>query len=131
MAVNVKVKKDWKGEKVKKKIDDATFKSFSHAAASLRLIAKRSIRKSKKASMPNTPPKTQTSRLPKSIVFFVDKKNRYAIIGPSSDLIGVVGGVHEQGGLFKGAEYPQRPFMVPAMEKIQGRLPSYWATSFS
>jgi hypothetical protein len=68
--------------------------------------------------------------LPNSIVFYVDKKKRYAIIGPSSDLIGVAGGIHEQGGSWRGQSYPKRPFMVPAMEIVAPRLPSMWAASF-
>jgi hypothetical protein len=95
------------------------------------MIAKRSIRKRKKASAPGTPPSTQTSRLPRSIVFFVDRKRCYAIIGPSYDLIGPAGAVHEYGSeSFRGEKYDQRPYMVPALEKVQSRLPRMWASSF-
>lgn len=129
LSVKVKQKK-WEGEKVKQKIDNATYKSFNHAAASIRLIAKRSIRRGKKASTPGQPPHTQTTRLPKSIVYYVDKKRRYAIIGPSYDLIGPVGGAHEKGGMFRATNYPARPFMLPAMEKSIPKLPSRWAMNF-
>jgi hypothetical protein len=128
--MNVKVKTKWDGNKVKKPMEEATYKSLNQAAASLRLIAKRSIRKRKKPSPAGTPPSTQTSRLPRSIVFFVDRKRSYAIVGPSYDLIGPAGAAHEQGGMLRGTDYDQRPFMVPAMEKIIPRLPSMWAASF-
>ena len=123
-------KTKWEGEKVKKKLDDTTFKTISHAASTVRLIAKRSIRSSKKKSAVGTPPHTHTKKLPRSIIYYADKKTMWAIVGTSVNIVGEAGQAHEFGGLYKRTRYDKRPFMLPALEKVAPRLPSEWASNF-
>lgn len=128
--IQAKVKTEWHGEKVKKKMDTTTFETLNQAAAMLRLVAKRSIKRSKKESQPGQPPHTKTNRLPRSILFHVDRRRQIAVIGPSRDKIGLAGAAHEHGEVFRGDAYPARPYMAPALDKIAPRLPSMWAAKF-
>jgi hypothetical protein len=89
----------WYGEAVAKKLENTTFKTIQHAAASTRLYAVRSIKRSKRPARPGEPVHTQTSRLPRAIVYAVDRQKMVAVIGPSFDKIGLVGHAHEFGGM--------------------------------
>ena len=122
--------KAWYGEKVAKALDTTTYKTLNHAAASLRLIAKRSMKSGKKASAPGKPPNTQTKQLPNAILYAVDRKKMVAVIGTDYNKIGTVGAAHEFGGKFRKQTYPSRPFMKPALEKVTPRLPAMWAANF-
>jgi hypothetical protein len=129
--IETKVKSEWFGEKVKKHLEDTTFKSINHAAASLRMIARRSIRRRKKPSAPGTPPNTQTGRLRDGIIFYATRTpNIYAIIGPSYQFVGTSAVAHEFGGQYKHEKFPLRKFMQPAMEKIIPRLPAEWQANY-
>lgn len=129
IAARAKVKFD--GQKVRRKADDGTFRSLGHAAGAIRLTARRSIRqrKSRIASPVGTPPFTHTGRLKKSILFFVEKQKKSAIIGSAADIIGRAGSPHEHGGRFRGDTYKPRPFMRPALLKLRSRLPAFWRDS--
>ncbi|RMF99612.1 MAG: hypothetical protein D6741_08195 [Planctomycetota bacterium] len=117
--------------KVKKKAQDATFRNLGHAGAAVRLTAKRSIRyrKRKKASPVGNPPFTHTKRLPRAIVYAVDKWKTTVVVGPSASLVGPAGLPHEHGGRFRGQRYRARPFMKPALRKNLKRLPRFWKSS--
>jgi len=115
--------------KVLRKAKDATFRSLGHAAAALRLMARRSIRRRKGPSRPGTPPHTHTKRLPSAIVYAVDRPDQRAVIGPARSIAGTSGMPHEFGGRYKGQRYPRRPFMGPALEQVRDRLPRMWASS--
>jgi len=128
--MKAKCKTKWHGKKIETKMEDATYKSLGHAVRSIRIIARRSIRKRKKPSSAGSPPHTQTNQLKQAIVYFVDRRKFYAIVGPSKDLISLAGAAHEHGGLFRGRKYPKRGYMKPAMEKAIPRLPKQWAASF-
>ena len=51
------------------------------------------------------------------------------IARPSHEIAGPVGMAHEFGGEFRGDEYPPRPFMGPALEKVKPGLPRFWSGS--
>jgi hypothetical protein len=51
------------------------------------------------------------------------------VIGPDYQNVGQSGAAHEFGGHFRHENYPRRPFMGPALEKVKDRLPSFWAGS--
>jgi hypothetical protein len=120
----------WAGGKVQQKARQGSFRSIGHAAAAIRLTAKRSIRRRKGPSAEGQPPNTHTRRLPQSIVFAAEKQGAgYAIIGASAEIIGQGASPHERGGRFRGQTYPKRPFMRPALDKLRGRLPAFWANS--
>jgi len=116
-------------DKVKAKTQQGNFKSLGHAAASIRLVARRSIRRRKSAAMPGTPPNTRRGQLKRSIMYSLDKQRGVAIIGPDFDVVGAAGKAHEFGGRFRRERYPKRPFMGPALEKVKDRLPPMWANS--
>jgi len=127
--IHIKVKYKSNSNELIKKVWDDSITSLNHAAASVRMIAMRSIRKRKGASPRGAPPHTHTGLLKKSIVYNVDKKTNTAIVGPSKRIIGPAGMIHEFGGLQRGNIYSARPFMGPAFDKIKPRLPEFWASS--
>lgn len=127
--IAVKVTTKQSIDKVKRKAQQGNFNSLGHAAAALRLVARRSIRRGKKASMPGSPPNTRRGQLKRSIMYAVDKQRGVALIGPDFDLVATAGKAHEFGGLFRRERYPKRPFMGPALEKVKDRLPPMWAGS--
>jgi hypothetical protein len=116
-------------DKVKSKAQQGNFKSLGHAAAAIRLVARRSIRKRQTAAMPGTPPNTRRGQLKRSIMYALDKQRGVALIGPDFDVVGASGKAHEFGGRFRRERYPKRPFMGPALEKVKDRLPPMWAGS--
>ena len=127
--IDVKVTTRKSFDKVKAKSQQSNFKSLGHAAASIRLIARRSIRRRQTAAMPGTPPNTRRGQLKRSIMYSLDKQRGVALIGPDFDVVGAAGKAHEFGGNFRRERYPKRPFMGPALEKVKDRLPSMWAGS--
>jgi phage gpG-like protein len=126
IAVKVTTKKSI--DKVKRKAEQGNFKSLGHAAATIRLIARRSIRRRQTAAMPGSPPHTRQGQLKRSIMYAIDKQRGVALIGPSFDFVGTAGKAHEFGGRYRRERYPKRPFMGPALEKVKDRLPSLWAS---
>lgn len=100
---------------------------LAHAAAGIRKDARALITRSKFASSVGTPPHTRRGQLRNAIIYQVDKPNLTAIIGPRVEVAGTAGAAHEFGGSYKGQQYPQRPFMAPAMT---GRLAQF-AGSFA
>ncbi|GAB6166150.1 hypothetical protein JCM19992_21500 [Thermostilla marina] len=115
--------------RVARKARRAGIKSLGHAGAAIRLAARRSLRKRKGSAPPGQPPHTHTRRLPKAILYAVDKRRQVVVIGPAVHLFGTAGKAHEHGGRFRGARYPKRPFMEPALLKVKDRLPKFWAGS--
>ena len=74
---------------------------LQQAASAIARSAKASIKKSaKKHAQPGRPPYTRGQRrsLKKSIMYYVDKKAGWAIIGPSGYATGQTGHFHEFGG---------------------------------
>jgi hypothetical protein len=116
-------------QKVLVKTREANITSLGHAGAALRLTARRSIRTRKKASAPGTPPHTRRGQLKRAIAYAVDKQRGVVAIGPERDGVGTSGSAHEFGGRYRRERYPKRPYMGPALEKLQDRLPDFWANS--
>lgn len=69
------------------------------------------------ASPPGTPPYTARGQLRNAIVYAHDKAAKRAVIGPRFSVAGISGTAHEFGGEYKGADYPERPFMGPSLER--------------
>jgi hypothetical protein len=107
----------------------ANITNLGHAAAVIRLQARRSIRKAKGPSTSGTPPHTRKGRLRNAIKYAVSKSPPSAVIGPDAAVAGTSGKAHEFGGKYKRQQYDRRPFMLPALEKTRNRLPSTWANS--
>ncbi len=125
----VRVKTKFEAQRVKARTREGNFKSLGHAGGAIRLTAKRSIRKRKKASDPGQPPHTRDGRLRNAIAYAVEKDKQRVVIGPQYDKIGTAGRPHEFGGRYKREKYPKRPFMRPALDKLKDRLPPLWANS--
>lgn len=79
----------------------ATFRSFGHAGAAIRVTAARSIRRRKKPSAPGSAPHTQSGRLKRAIRFAADQHS--VVIGPVVEGSGKAGpgiwSLHEAGGV--------------------------------
>ncbi|HYW78050.1 MAG TPA: hypothetical protein VE890_00675 [Thermoguttaceae bacterium] len=117
------------GRKVHQKAKQANITNLGHAGAALRLIARRSIRQRKGPAPAGSPPHTHTRRLPRAILYAVDRQRSLVVIGPAKHLAGTSGRAHEHGGQYRGERYERRPFMGPALVKIKNRLPKLWAGS--
>ena len=127
--IGVRAKVRDEKHKVVRKAKEAHFESLSHAGGAIRKTAIRSIRKGTKPAPPGQPPHTQTRRLPRAIKYAVEKKRQVVVVGPDVESFGTAGRAHEFGGRFRGDYYDRRPFMRPALEKLKGRLPWFWANS--
>ena len=127
IAMRAKTKFD--KQKVLVKTKQANITSLGHAGAALRLAARRSIRNRKKASPVGTPPHSRRGQLRRAIAYSVDKPRQVVVIGPERDAVGKSGSAHEFGGRYRRERYPKRPYMGPALEKLQDRLPDYWTNS--
>jgi hypothetical protein len=124
----------------------ANFTGLSHAAAAIRLTARRSIKKAPKArgrdaqgrfksagktqpSPPGKPPHTRKGQIKRAILYSVDRKAGHAFIGPTYEAMGMSASAHEFGGRFRGQRYRKRAFMGPALKENVPRLPRMWAGS--
>jgi len=115
---------------VAKPAEVAAFKNIGHAAASLRMVARRSIRSGKKPGPVGKPPRARTRRLKTAIMFATRRKpNAYAIVGPAYSKIGPAGAEHEHGRKIRQFALPRRPFMGPALAVIGPRMGKKWAGS--
>lgn len=115
------------------------FKNVKQAAATIRKDAIASIQPGDGPSQPGTPPHTQTAGLTKKgtprrgnlqrAILFDVSADGVGIVGPRKSIIGDAGRAHELGGELFGDEYPERPYMEPALEKNLTRYgDSYAAT---
>ena len=127
--IAMRVKTKFEREKLLVKAKQANFKNLGHAAAALRLTARRSIRTRQKPSAPGTPPNTRRGQLRRAIAYSVDRARQVVVIGPERDAVGTSGSAHEFGGRYRREHFPKRPYMGPALEKIKDRLPDFWASS--
>jgi hypothetical protein len=84
---------------LKKKVNQATFKSLGQAAGTIRLTAKRSIRKRKKPSNPGSPPSSPTGMLRRVLRYEVNRDRGEAVIGPVNEIAGRLWNLHEFGGV--------------------------------
>ena len=122
------------------RVDPATRRVLSRFGAFVRRTAKGSIRKRKRAAPPGSPPSSHTGLLKKFIFFGYDPDRRSVVIGPerlNQRGRGEAPSLLEYGGqttLVRGgkrerATYRARPYMGPAFEKEQPKLPAMWRDS--
>lgn len=124
---------------VTSKTDAATRKVLSRFGAFVRTAARSSIRKRKKPSPAGSPPSSHVGLLKKLIYFGYDQSSKSVVIGPErlNSGKGQAPALLEYGGTTtiksgdkrRRAVYRARPFMGPAMEKEQPKLPAMWAGS--
>jgi len=127
-------------EAVTSRVDPATRKVLSKFGAFVRRTAKGSIRRRRKAAPPGSPPSSHTGLLKKFIFFGYDPDQRSVVIGPTrldrrgqgeAPSLLEYGGQTTlvRGGKRERATYRARPYMGPAFEKEQPKLPAMWRDS--
>ena len=126
--IDVKFKKMFfDSPKVISAVDKTTRRVLSRFGAYVRTVAKRSIRKRKKAAPPGQPPSSHTGLLKKFIWFGYEPDSKSVVIGPAR-LSGKNYG--EAPSLLEyGKEFPARPFMNPSLEKSEPQLKNFWKDS--
>lgn len=108
--------------------EKAAFKNFGHAAARISKDVKASLEKADGPSSPGKPPHTHRGTfLRRAIRYAADKQG--AVIGPVASLVGTAGQAHEFGGTYKGQDFPERPFMLPALLNNTDRFAADWQGS--
>ncbi len=125
IAINVKV--DSRMNRISDAAEKAKFRNFGHAAASLSKDAKASIENASGPSAPGTPPHSRKGLLRRAIRYAYDKES--AVIGPTATTVGQSATAAEFGGEYKGEDYPERPFMEPALERALPRMADDWKGS--
>lgn len=117
------------------KVTEATkrgnLSALSKAAFSIFKEAQESIKVSGFASSAGSAPHSKAGQLKRSIKYSLDKENESAVIGPQFSLMGEAASAHEFGGTYHGEQYPQRPFMGPALQKNLDKIPTYWSGSIT
>jgi len=113
--------------KIEKAADTATFKNLRRAAFAISKTAKQSIIRSREPGDPGSPPNTR-GRGRKNIrgAIFYDADKESAIIGPRESYVGDSAKAHEFGEQYKGTDYDERPFMLPAMQANAPRFAEDW-----
>ena len=112
-------------DRVKKAADSATFRNLGHAAASIAKDARQSIERSPEASQPGSPPHTRRGQLKRAFRYAAEKES--AVVGPLFSMVGTSAAAHEFGEDYKGIDYPERPFMQPALDRALPRFMESWS----
>lgn len=112
---------------IAKAAEKAAFRNMGHAAARIRKDAQESIDVAEGPSPAGTPPHTRKKQLPRAITFDYARSEQSAVIGPRASVVGEAGAAHELGGEFRGGEFDERPYMLPALEKNLPRFAQDWA----
>ena len=122
------------------RMEPAKRKVLSRFGAFVRRTAKGSIRRRKKPAPPESPPSSHTGLLRKFIFFGFDRGRHSVVIGPvrlDRRGRGEAPSLLEYGGqttlVRRGKRrrtmYKARPYMGPAFEKEQPKLPAMWLDS--
>ena len=119
--------------------DRATRRVLSRFGAYVRTSARSSIRKRKSAAPPGKPPSSHVGLLKRLIYFGYDRSKQSVVIGPAPlrgtaeapPLLEYGGRARRRGrrGRTRMVTYRPRPFMGPAFQKEQPKLPAMWADS--
>jgi hypothetical protein len=123
-------------------VNRATRRVLSRFGAFVRRTAKQSIRKRKQPSPPGSPPSSHIGLLRKFIWFGYEPDKRSVVIGPARlsqkgrgdapSLLEYGGSTMVQSkGKRRRARVRARPFMGPAMDKEQPKLPAMWRHSIT
>lgn len=128
-------------QKVIDATDRASRRVLSRFGAFVRQRARTSIRKRKGTSAPGKPPHSHVGLLRRFIFFGYDPRKRSVVIGPTalSNSNGEAPSLLEYGGTTRirdtrngrrrTARFRGRPYMGPALEAEQPKLPSMWRDS--
>jgi len=121
-------------QRVQKAADKGAYRSFSHAAASIRKAARKSIEpRRRKPGPPGGPIRSKRGRggglAKRAILYKADKAG--AVIGFAASKIDQAMQVHEHGGMRGGTRFPQRPTMYPALQRNLARFHREWKGAIS
>lgn len=105
-------------KKVSEAADKAVGRNLFKSAGKIRRVAVGSITRSPDASAPGTPPHTRRGDIRRAILFDVDRSKRNAVVGPRYSVVGPAAAVQEFGEEYYGVQYPERPFMGPALDEV-------------
>jgi phage gpG-like protein len=109
--------------------DRAARRVFAKAAYRIFRDSQASIERSTTASSPGQPPHTRRGQLKRAIRYSADKDG--AVIGPLASMVGTSGEAHEFGGDHRGASFPERPFMGPALGRELDKFAGEFTGSIS
>ncbi len=127
--------------KVKRAVDAARRRVLSKAGAFVRQTARTSIRKRKGSSKPGNPPHSHVGLLRRFILFGYDRQSDSVVVGPVGFRDSSAPRVLERGGTTtvtrrrrgkqteRRVRIAARPYMKPALEKEQPKLPELWRNS--
>jgi phage gpG-like protein len=121
-VLGIKIKTDDQMKRVQRSAEKAAAGNIYSTAGLLRKSAQDSMERSGEASPEGTPPNTRRGLLPRAIVFAVSDDKKSAVIGPRHSVAGEAGSAHEFGGNYKGTQFPERPFMGPALDRIESQF---------
>lgn len=108
--------------------EKAAFKNFGHAASRISKDAKASLITADGPSPEGAPPHTHKGAfLRRAVRYAADKEG--AVIGPMFSVVGEAGAAHELGESFHDQDFPERPYMGPALDRNISRLSTDWAGS--
>lgn len=127
--IAARAKTTFDAAKVRRAARKGSIQSLGHAGAAIRLTGRRSIKKSAKPAAPGAAPHTRKGRLRNAIKYAVAGDKQSVVIGPDHAVAADSGRAHEFGGRYRDENYPRRPFMGPALDKVRDRLPAFWAGS--
>jgi len=136
----------------KRAVDRATRRVLSKIGAFVRQRARRSIRKRKRPARPGQPPSSHKGLLKRLIYFGYEPEKKSVVIGPTPLSSGVGSGygpttvpeLLEEGGTVVATQrnkrrgkrptrqrkqYSPHPYMRPAMEAEEPKLPDLWRDS--
>jgi hypothetical protein len=102
-------------KRVEEAADKAARRVFAKSAYRIFQDARKSIKRSGRASQPGRPPHTRRGQLSRAIRY--DASAAGAVIGPLESMVGTAGEAHEFGGEYQDGDFPERPFMGPALER--------------
>ncbi len=113
-------------------VDKANYRNLGHAAASIRKAAMALIQRSPRASKPGEPPHTRKGLLRRAYRYAIERRGteeEVAFVGPLHSVVGPAALPHEFGGFYKGARFPARPTVGPALEANLDRFANQWRGS--
>ena len=114
--------------RVSKAAEKTAFRNLGHAANRIMKDARASIVTNQNApSAAGSPPHTKAQaghNLRTAIRYDSNKED--AVVGPMASMVGEAGATHEFGQERGGVDYPERPFMGPALERNLDRFADSW-----
>lgn len=118
-------------QKITDGMKSAAEKVFRKTAARIRKTAIENIQEAPRgqASKPGDAPHTHRGRfLERAIRYDANKDG--ALIGPVASVVGEAGQLHEFGLERGGIDYPERPFMGPALDQNLSQFADEWRDIF-